>query len=346
MLRKVIVFLISVLILCGVFLYFYNQTRLKEPNIYLDILFSAHASAKDLSLGFLKDRLNRSDIFLIEYAAWDGSFEEDANKVSQGNLRPEEFFSKRGVSVKEVETTFQFLKLQLEALYNSKVFVTSADVRSGDPIGTEIKKMLPTIDRFRLSMDFNETIDFQRTLWKKFGDLQARREQYMVSQIMELSDSINKRQVKAVEEKKKVRILFVLGANHVKVSDLLKEKKMNVSKEFSQNPFIYNYSAEITVKYIAGENISDELLAYGLFENGLAQTLEYPWINDYDMNTQAKFMRNVVPQFTFREIKNIFEKTAISVDHEAVFQKEVLDLAKEKNVKIPTTREEFDKFIF
>ena len=125
MFRNAIFILTFVLVLGGVFFYFYDNIREKEPNIYVDILFSAHASAKDLSFITLKERIDRSDIFLIEYVAWDELFEEDANNVSQGSLKPDEFFSKRDVSAKEVEATFQFLKLELDALYNSKVFVTS-----------------------------------------------------------------------------------------------------------------------------------------------------------------------------------------------------------------------------
>lgn len=58
----------------------------------------------------------------------------------------------------------------------------------------------------------------------------------------------------------------------------LKAGKINIRKEFSHTPYLYDYSGEITVKLFAKKEISDELLAQNLLEDLITQTFGSEWV--------------------------------------------------------------------
>lgn len=307
------------------------------PKISLDILFSHHQLATDLSLSIFKDRLSGSDIFLMEYPEWSAEFEEDLNSISQGALSPQQFFSKRQVPEEIVKNTFQFLELQLNALYRSGVFVTSIDLPAGYYLANEIKQYVPVVNQIQLYSDFFETLKSEREKYQYFTNLQIQRQQYMVDRFVELAEKIKNKQFSKVKEKSEIRIFFLLGSNHAMVYDLLKNKGVNVTKEFAHTPYTYDYAGEITTKFIAGENMSDELLADGLLETELSNLFGLQWIHNQEK--YARLMRNIASRFTFEDIKKIFTTMAQSQNPHSMFQELFTDLAKEKNIVIPETRE-------
>ncbi|MBI2673960.1 MAG: hypothetical protein HYX23_01620 [Candidatus Zambryskibacteria bacterium] len=311
-----------------------------SSKISLNILFSHHQLATDLPLSLFQERLRESDIFLMEYPTWSADWEEDMNRVSQGILSPQEFFSKRQTSEEAAKSTFQFLDLQLNALYKSGVFVTSVDLQANDPLGNKINEYVPVMNQTQLYTDFYETLKLQRKKYEYWTGLQTERQQYMVDRFVELIDVINNRKIPAIKEKPEIRILYVLGSNHVRVYDLLKERGINVSKEYSHTPYTYDYPGEATIKFINGEDISDELLANGLFQTELLNGFGLPWV--YDEEKSTRLIRKITSQFTFDELKNIFVAMANSRSPESMFKQMVTASAKEKNIMIPVTRQEFD----
>ncbi|MDO8569638.1 MAG: hypothetical protein Q7R89_02610 [bacterium] len=311
-----------------------------SPKISLNILFSHHQLATDLPLLLFQEKLRQSDIFLMEYPTWSDKWEKDLNSVSRGTLSPQQFLSKWDVSEEAANTTFQFLKLQLNGLYQSGVFVISVDLPADNILGNKIKEYLPLMNQTDLYPDFDETLKFQRQKYEYWTNLQIERQQYMVDRFTELSDAINNRKISAVKEKSEIRILYVLGSNHIRVYSLLKEQGINISKEYAHTPYTYDYPGEATIKFINGEEVSDGLLANGLFQTELVNLFGLSWV--YDEEKSTRLIRKITSQFTFDEIKNIFIAMANSRSPESTFKEMVTELAKQKNIVIPTTEQEFE----
>ena len=165
------------------------------PKISLNILFSHHALATDLPLLLLQNKLRQSDIFLMEYPAWTKEFEEDLNNVSKGKLSTQDFFSKRQVSENEAKSMFQFLDLELDALYKSGVFVTSVDLYANDTLSNKINEYILTMNQTQLHPDFHEMLKLQRRKYEYWTDLQIERQQYMVDKFIKLADAIKNRKI-------------------------------------------------------------------------------------------------------------------------------------------------------
>lgn len=311
-----------------------------SPKISLDILFSHHVLDTDLPLSLLKNRIRQSDIFLMEYPAWDAEFEKDLNDISMGKLSPHEFFSKRQIYEEEVKNTFQFLNLELNALYESGVFVTSVDLPAGDPLGNKINEYIPIMNQDQLYTVFDETLRSQREKYEYWTGLQRQRQQYMVDRFIEITNDIKNKKISAVKDKSEIKIFCVLGSNHVRVYNLLEDRGINVSKEYSHIPYTYDFPGETTIKFINKENVSDELLANGLFQTELLKEFGSSWVHDEEKST--RLIRQFASRFTFDEIKKIFTAMANSKNPELTFEQMVTVLVKQKNLVIPNTKQEFE----
>ena len=343
-----LLFLLTLTLLLGVsYLVWAQKSSIRQgaanaaSAVRVDILFSHHQYDTDVSTALFKEKLSQSDIFLMEYPAWSTEWEKDINAISRGEMAPSNFLLRWNVSEEEANTTFQFLKFQVENLYQSHIFVTSIDLAADDPLSVAIQDYLPVMDQIQFSTDFTKTLEFERAKYSYFMNLQRTRQQQMLQSFNMLVTAIQQGELPSVPEKPEINILYLLGSNHVRVYDLLQQTEAEVTKEYARAPYTYDYAGELTLKFIAEEPVSDLLLAYGLVQTQIMRTYGLYW--SHDKEKPARFLKTVIPAFTLEEIGSLFTTMAQASNPDMAFMQLYSRLSVEKELVLPPAKkEEFD----
>ena len=343
-----LLFLLTLTLLLGVsYLVWAQKSSIRQgaanaaSAVRVDILFSHHQYDTDVSTALFKEKLSQSDIFLMEYPAWSTEWEKDINAISRGEMAPSNFLLRWNVSEEEANTTFQFLKFQVENLYQSHIFVTSIDLAADDPLSVAIQDYLPVMDQIQFSTDFTKTLEFERAKYSYFMNLQRTRQQQMLQSFNMLVTAIQQGELPSVPEKPEINILYLLGSNHVRVYDLLQQTEAEVTKEYARAPYTYDYAGELTLKFIAEEPVSDLLLAYGLVQTQIMRTYGLYW--SHDKEKTARFLKTVIPAFTLEEIGSLFTTMAQASNPDMAFMQLYSRLSVEKELVLPPAKkEEFD----
>ncbi len=309
----------------------------EDIKINIRIFYGVHGTAED-ALNF-REWLQKADIYIPEKFGWDKDTLDAYRHISSGDETPEEFTTnEKG-----------FVMQQLKMMYKSRKYILFIDVPKGHLIYKLSKNLKrPTIDYNRA---FENLLSLHNEYFKEDAFFIKERENFMLHQlqsfIQKLKDSIKKnpKSFPNIKNKHKINILITLGAIHTQFSHYVyQEFPEGTSRKFQTMPLIMPLGAEITRRNIFRKNIPDGLLAADLFE-----TMVFPILFDELLKISSDrqklfiFLRNVAANFSFEEIKNIYE----------TIQKQGLDKKKEiltsalsqKGIKLPQTPEEFTNML-
>lgn len=129
-----------------------------------------------------------------------------------------------------------------------------------------------------------------------------------------------------------------MGSFHTALYQELQKRGWDVTRTFSQSPYIYDYQTEVFRRHHFGKNIDDLVLARAMFE-GVLPTSHLPETMRSRSDIRAKYYRYVVSHYTLEEIKQIFELKRQG-DPSAINRS-----MKQKGIKIPQTEEELDRLL-
>ena len=319
-----------------------TPTSTKTKTVSLTILFSRHIRSIDIPVELLKNEISKADIVLIEEPFWSSSFEDGFNAISRGEETSSQILSGWQITPEQQKgDDWQFLKFFMDSFYQSHAFITSVDLTQDEVLSQNIRSAVIALPQIN-GNNFKDILQNYKQKFISFANMTIQRENTMVDRYLKLVQNIQNGLISQVQRKDNVKILYVLGVNHTRVFDLLKERGLDVNKIFSYDPYVYNYSGDVTVKLLSQQPVSDDLFAHQLFESALETFIVRDWL-DNDQKS-ARLERKIISQLSFEDIQNILDATFNSQDHASTFIQQITSITKQKNITIPLTKAEFEAY--
>ncbi len=313
----------------------------KKPAISFDVFYSAHATAEDMK--DLKKYFNKADVFIPELCGWRDEAIKVYKDISAGRMKPEDYLNKRGLSPKKSAYYFYILE-RFKLIYNSRKPIIFIDPPGGHPI--ETRRIQAESNLYKPLYPFGEKFETRLKVYKKllkeFASAQIEREEYMFSQIKPALEKILEENPD-FKNKERIKVLLSLGVFHTGIWHMLKKEgrknNQRVSARFSVSPLVFEFFSEAVRAYRFGKEPDDELITRATMEQELCWlTLLIP---TKDSLKQHRCLRKIVSLFGCEEIKGMFEQSRNKDDFASLFKKKL----KEKNIEVPDSEEELDKFL-
>lgn len=306
----------------------------REPKVSYHFFFSPHGTAEDFKN--LAKAYQEADIYVPEIYNWTQELKSALQSLSKGEL-----------TLNKIYKLFPDLsrssarRYELEIIYNSKkpILIVDASVRD-----FELKKEQGKVNfLWREAIDnfiyghFQESLSKLRDYIKTYANFLTQREikikENLKTQIQEFL-----KQNSDYCQKENLKVLVRLGGYHTKVyGDLVKEK-LDVSREFSQMPYVYYSLDEARRRIVFGKEVDDLLLARGLIENLLD-----PYLSQLTQDNQkiSQVLRKISSQLTLKDIEQISRNIAeISIN-----DFNIVNELERFNIRIPKSEEEIDEML-
>src|SRR3989338_6230819 len=272
------------------------------PKVSFEIFFGFHKSPEDIK--DLPQKIKESDIYIPEVVEWEEEYRDDYNRVSQGELTPEEFFSAHKIDLYAVPAN-RARFLELSALYKTKIPVLFLDL----PADSEImKRYEELVKEPELKGTFGEALQQVKEHAKKFVEGIRLRDEFFLERLEKTKKDIDSGAFPKLKGKDRIKILIQRGALHIPVYSRLKEKGEEVKQSFSGEPFLLSQPKhEMHQRAYSGEEISDQLaakvfLADLIMQVPSANPLHFENSYEYDL-----WLKKAVSRFSMTEIKDLYE---------------------------------------
>lgn len=303
-----------------------------EPKILVKIFFSPHGTKNDIE-GF-REVFQHADVFIPERSGWNEETLNVFRKLSEGKLSP--------AQVGNGEGAFQGVEEELDRIvFNSHKLITFIDFPQGHPLDVEEDSVRVPALKFGPN-SFNEMLVAIRNFFQKKAELKKKREEFMLDQLKpKVKELIDENP--SLKEKKEINVAMILGSAHTSFFDLLANKGFEVEKTFNKsNSFKEPFYLELERKLVRDEVVSDEQMARVAFELG--------FLRAFGKSLRARFrdtqkadaaIATIVSQFSFDEIKSMFESTSKFDEFPAVFVPKIA----QKGFRIPQSEREIDDLL-
>lgn len=308
-----------------------DEGQQEFPNMQIDISYGTHITEKDAEK--MRDKFNSADVFVPEVPGYDNELLGIFRNVSMGRLTPEQFLGRTSPLFPD------FQRGMAKMLYGSRKLVLFIDVPHNNPLHRSLVHAYSSNEV--LTGSFSSFLDSLKINRRKIRELQTERENFLLTQF-----PIKMRELLAeypqLKEKEQIRVLLQLGSVHTGIYHNLKKQGREVNREFSANPYVYDFESEVENRYGFGKDVSDELVAKVFLENMIIQQLLPKEITRTIATDKLDiFSRRVIPQFSFKEIEEIFNRLVKREDGRRIFA----DKFRQKGIKIPQSEEELDEFL-
>lgn len=306
-----------------------------EPKISVNIFYAPHESARDME--GLKKEFATCDIYMPEAHGWTETTLDILKRLSSGEMSPSE------VAPDEDPVKQKKQRMIDEMIFNSHKPIALIDVPDNHQIilDEEDRRSQNNGKKIFHYGNFDQTLESLRDVLKS-ESLDRERETYMLSQLKPQVEAILKEHPE-LKDKQEIQVLLSLGADHTSIYHSLKEENIQVTRVFSENPFVYPFGLEVERRNVFGRPIENELVGQALTEILLWRAFR-PHLEDLaEQDTQkvTVFTRKLISVFSSDEIKNMFEGASKFEEWPALF----LQGLREKGLRIPLTKQELDEFL-
>lgn len=280
------------------------------PKVSLDLYYHTHDGKKDAEK--IGEHFKTADIFIPEMLGWLPKRLDVVNKVSKGDLTPEEGAREIGYYPREAPYDFQLLQM----IHKSKKPVAYIDYSRDDPRFQEAIESMDQLEGitqyWEYGRSFPSILQEIKRRAKHAASIDQKREEFMISNLKQVITTIvesNPKLRQKATKKGELRVLMSLGSIHTALSHLLVGGGNEVQREFSAHPTIYGYVHEAERRYRFGKDIDDafaakmlaEGLIYAVFYNNLEGKLPTP-------EARAQFIRKLAGEFSYQDVENIVQK--------------------------------------
>lgn len=263
----------------------FNQV-FQGPQISVDILFSAHETAKDLE--GLEERFKDSDfdIYIPESFGWKSQYLEAFRNASSGRSPRKIIESLR----EEVSPSF---RKRLEIVRGTGKAITIIDVPAGNYL---VRKSEETSDYRPPMGEFTEVLDYTRDFLNKYANYQKEREQYMLDQVDTSKVQELLRKYRWLRNMPAIKILLNLGRGHGPMPS-----------DYST----YSFTEEGIKKSKFDQPVDDELAAKIFLENPFERAFPKgylslrDWLTD-DSTKIDKLKRVIISNLNYEDASRLF----------------------------------------
>ena len=306
-----------------------------EPKISVNIFYSPHASAKDME--GLKKEFEKCDIYMPERVEWTEGTLDIFKRLSSGKMNPSEVAPDKDPVIQQRESMIDNM------IFNSQKPIALIDVPENHQIikDEENRQSQNKGKKIFHYGNFQDTLDSLKNALKS-EYLQEQRETYMLSQLKPQVETVLNEHPE-LKDKQEIKVLLSLGADHRPLYHSLKKENLQVTRTFSENPFVYPFSLEVVRRNAFGRPVENELVGQALTEILLWKAFRPHLVDLAEQDSQkvTVFTRKLISVFSPDEIKKMYEGASKFEEWPALF----LQGLKEKGLKIPNTKQEMDDFL-
>ncbi len=307
-----------------------KKEREKEPKVSFDILYGSHLFPNDLKK--IENTFDDADIYVPEQEGWSKGSLLLFNEISKGNVSAAGVAQEIGIP----PNSFQFK--QLKMIEGSKKPILFVDLPSEHKLVKKQNKIRESWSEVHKSFakgDFELALEKERWQIKSEADYQKKREEFMRKHLEKEVQKLIKENPQ-LKNKEKVKVLLRMGIAHTRLHHDLKKHKLPVSEQFTSTPLPFSSSEEAIRRAMFSKEISDELLARGIFESLIFQNA----IKVTDDSVKANLLRRKISsKLSLEDIKKISKE----FDNNPGIA--VVDCLKKQNIKIPKTKMEAEEML-
>ncbi len=316
-----------------------KEQGIEAPPVKLHIYYNIHSRPKDLAK--VEGALREADIVFPEIAGWDKRGLDIINQVSLGSLPAEEGLKK----FFGLESPPPYYRRLFEILYGSNKIVRFVDISSRHEINERswaaIKKFDNNFDRiFKEPITFEELADQLRIDIVDIYNVVVRdREEHIVNRFgPEIKKALE--QDPGLLKKENIQTLMIFGAGHSDFYQRLKSEGLDVTREFSHDPLVFNYLVEIYRRLKNNRPVSEDLYAKAVLSQIFARKGKFKnLLAELDSSADIEVARRkIIDQFSTKEIKEI-----LSHARDSRFSEYLDNLIKYKNIALVNPEERVSK---
>lgn len=309
-----------------------EKKEIKKQSVEIKVVLATHKTAEDAE--YIASQMDNSDIVFLEMSGWDKKHAKIFNKLSEGEITPEEALQILGFDKRH--PYFDFIKRLAENLYSTNKFVSSLDVP--EEISAQIKGVMVEFSKAKNKNEgnFESMLSDLQHAATKFNGLQEQREQYMLSRLPEELKKASE-QKPELKEKEKLEAIIQIGAEHFGLVQKLKLADHSTSIKRQANPYFYGFIKELSLRNEHERPMNSEEMARAWL-GFMLDSLELPTT---DNQKYVKFNRLIVVNFSYEEIKKLWEKK--KTDHK--FKNNLIRELKDKGIRLPKSEAELDSLL-
>lgn len=307
------------------------EKKASDPKISVHIAYGFHDREEDFKDP--KERIKTADIYIPEGVGWTPGILNTLKRVSKGEIDPG-LLGKEKFEPSVLETA--------NLIYNTNVPIAFVDI----PLIHYrylliLKELIERGINLKFGPDsFKDNIVLVRKRLVSSASQQEKREKFMARRIKPAVKRLLQEHPH-LKDKNELRVLMSLGSGHTNLFLSLDDKDFKVTRSFNYLPIVFGSDTEARRRYIFGKEVDNRLIARVCLEAILQA--RYPGIKTISSNTEQyyKFIRKVSSQFSFEEIKSMFEEVSTLYE----FPKVLLRELHKKGIYIPESQEEMDAFL-
>lgn len=320
-----------------------QEQKEKEPKISYHFFYSAHRTAEDFKN--LEKAFDKADIYVPEIYAWTPKVKFIRNKVSQGEITPEQI--SKEYNIEKLSSRYR----DLDIIYNSHKPILLADIPGDDKEfmakTNACEQLYKRALSFFIQGRLQDSIQTLRSCVINSARVDLIREKRIRKSLEEQIKTFL-RQNPEYAAKKELKVLIRLGALHTTIYHKLKRDKILSSREFSHFPPVFDSYSESIRKIMFKKEVDDELLARAIIEEYL-----FAWLKTVtdDSNKALKIIREISSKLTLKNIEQI-SKNIAEVSEEPRTPsflgfpiEDIVYETRELGIKVPDSEEEMDELL-
>lgn len=303
------------------------ENKLERLKVQFDIFYSSHTSAEDLS-GF-KERLNKSDILLIEMAGWARQDMEFIEDISAGKTAKARHKNDLGPPSEFHKQLIQDISGSGKVVLSPDLPIENANVEAFETLSAEFSYALRHFfeKKNRTSKDLENTRNDMANIIKGLAKINKKREEYILNHLDETIEKALMIQPK-LKEKDEIKVLMFFGAAHSSIFHQMRKDDRNVASSFNPMPFSYEYFSQMLRAEIFNKKITDELALNILLEELLLSVIKK---KGHKLAASRKITPKIVAKLNKEEIESIL----LDNDTKPGESPKLLQILQDKKIDIP-----------
>ncbi len=288
----------------------YREKGIRNSEVAIKIVYNKHRSEEETK--GLERLYKNTDVFIPEVFGWTPDYLENLQRLSNGDLTPDELLNLMGTIDPNERAKDESL---FRLIHGKRKAIAIVDLPYEHPLWKRIvENKFPEI---KFGPDFVRTLKSVREHNQEFASLQLEREDYMLEQVQQLTQNLKNIDSK-LKKKENINVLMTIGSGHEQFPDKLRNHFQSV-KEASITPRVYLYNEEASRKQMNGIHVNDELLIRVLAERVLSYDKNKTFTTN-DPVRDASLIREYISRFSFDELKDMFEHASDQMEWASLFK--------------------------